>query len=62
MINKGDNYENIVDMATMFAKMMHEMKNRNSNYQVNYYSHHGDNKMDKKKMMMNMRTKTPPKR
>merc|ERR1712156_1235773 len=30
MINKGDNYENINDMATMFAKMMHEMKNRNS--------------------------------
>merc|ERR1719290_706167 len=32
-------------MATMFAKMMHEMKNRNSNYQVNSYSRHGDNKM-----------------
>merc|ERR1712193_449570 len=47
MINKGDNYENINDMATMFAKMMHEMKNRNSNYQVNSYSRHGDNKMDK---------------
>merc|ERR1711963_1200682 len=30
MINKGDSYENINDMATMFAKMMHEMKNRNS--------------------------------
>merc|ERR1712156_7935 len=26
MINKGDNYENINDMATMFAKMMHKMK------------------------------------
>merc|ERR1712117_924124 len=46
MINKGDNYENINDMATMFAKMMHEMKNRSSNYQVNSYSRHGDNKMD----------------
>merc|ERR1712177_98802 len=45
MINKGDSYENINDMATMFAKMMHEMKNRNSNYQVNSYSRHGDNKM-----------------
>merc|ERR550532_1666960 len=41
MINKGDNYENINDMATMFAKMMHEMKNRNSNYQV----HSDDNDM-----------------
>merc|ERR1712115_693033 len=34
--------------------MMHEMKNRNSNYQVNSYSRHGDNKMDKMRMMMNM--------
>merc|ERR1712062_531756 len=54
MINKGDNYENINDMATMFAKIMHEMKNRNSNYQVNSYSRHGDNKMDKMRMMMKM--------
>merc|ERR1719400_1710452 len=54
MINKGDNYENINDMATMFAKMMHEMKNRNSNYQVKSYSRHGDNKMDKMRMMMKM--------
>merc|ERR1712062_151363 len=54
MINKGDNYENINDMATMFAKMMHEMKNRNSNYQVNSYFRHGDNKMDKMRMMMKM--------
>merc|ERR1719323_62479 len=54
MINKGDSYENINDMATMFAKMMHEMKNRNSNYQVNSYSRHGDNKMDKMRMMMKM--------
>merc|ERR1711868_342742 len=45
MINKGDDYEHINDMATMFAKMMHEMKNRNSNYQVNSYSRHGDNEM-----------------
>merc|ERR1711928_128310 len=34
--------------------MMHEMKNRNSNYQVNSYSRHGDNKMDKMKKMMKM--------
>merc|ERR1711930_46877 len=54
MINKGDSYENINDMATMFAKMMHEMKNRNSNYQVNSYSRHGDSKMDKMRMMMKM--------
>merc|ERR1712062_770173 len=54
MINKGDNFENINDMATMFAKIMHEMKNRNSNYQVNSYSRHGDNKMDKMRMMMKM--------
>merc|ERR1712152_101349 len=33
---------------------MHEMKNRNSNYQVNSYSRHGDNKMDKMRMMMKM--------
>merc|ERR1711868_109956 len=45
---------NINDMATMFAKMMHEMKNRNSNYKVNSYSRHGDNKMDKMRMMMKM--------
>merc|ERR1719220_554407 len=31
MINKGDDYEHINDMATMFARMMHQMKkNRNS--------------------------------
>merc|ERR1712181_64953 len=31
MINKGDQYEQINDMATMFAKMMSQMKkNRNS--------------------------------
>merc|ERR1712193_539340 len=38
----------------MFAKMMHEMKNRNSNYQVNSYSRHGDNKMEKMMKMSNM--------
>merc|ERR1712150_56133 len=31
MINKGDDYEHINDMATMFAKMMHHMKNQNRN-------------------------------
>merc|ERR1712037_181151 len=30
MINKGNDYEHINDMATMFAKMMHQMKNRNT--------------------------------
>merc|ERR1711936_1555839 len=40
---------------TMITKMMHEMKNRNSNYQVNSYSRHGDNKMDKMRMMMMMK-------
>merc|ERR1712242_311640 len=35
--------------------MMHEMKNRNSNYQVNSYSRHGDNKMDKMRMMKMMK-------
>merc|ERR1711936_128905 len=39
---------------TMITKMMHEMKNRNSNYQVNSYSRHGDNKMDKMRKMMKM--------
>merc|ERR1711890_224462 len=29
MINKGDDYEHINDMATMFAKMMHMMKMKN---------------------------------
>merc|ERR1712032_1341448 len=47
MINKGDQYEHINDMATMFAKMMSQMKkNRNS--------HHGNSNMDKMKMMMKM--------
>merc|ERR1712083_1131871 len=31
MINKGNSYEHVNDMATMFAKMMYEMKNRNHN-------------------------------
>jgi len=48
MINKGDDYEHINDMATMFAKMMHHMKNRNT------FSHHGDSKMDTMKLMMQM--------
>merc|ERR1719327_382171 len=42
-------------MKKAIAKMMHEMKNRNSNYQVNSYSRHGDNKMDKMRMMMKTR-------
>merc|ERR1712037_635239 len=55
MINKGNDYEHINDMATMFAKMMHQMKNRNtvSPYSsMSSNSHHGDSKMDTMKMMM----------
>merc|ERR1712025_1035200 len=57
MINKGDDYEHINDMATMFAKMMHHMKNQNRNTFSPYSamssnSHHGDSKMDTMKMMM----------
>merc|ERR1712051_469996 len=57
MINKGNDYEHINDMATMFAKMMHQMKNRNtfSPYSsMSSNSHHGDSKMDTMKMMMQM--------
>merc|ERR1712226_1004498 len=58
-INKGDDYEHINDMATMFAKMMHHMKNQNRNTFSPYSamssnSHHGDSKMDTMKMMMKM--------
>merc|ERR1711936_712292 len=59
MINKGDDYEHINDMATMFAKMMHHMKNQNRNTFSPYSamssnSHHGDSKMDTMEMMMQM--------
>lgn len=58
MINKGDEYEQINDMASMFAKMMNQMKrNRNtfSPYSsMSSNSHHGDSKMDTMKMMMQM--------
>merc|ERR1712165_77149 len=58
MINKGDNYENINDMATMFAKMMHEMKRNRNSFSpysaMSSNSHHGDSKMDTMKMMMQM--------
>merc|ERR1712130_1046718 len=59
MINKGDDYEHINDMATMFAKTMHHMKNQNRNTFSPYSamssnSHHGDSKMDTMKMMMQM--------
>merc|ERR1712055_395798 len=58
MINKGDEYEHINDMATMFAKMMSQMKkNRNSYSPYSLYnsnSHHGNSNMDKMKMMMKM--------
>merc|ERR1712032_1113857 len=50
MINKGDQYEHINDMATMFAKMMSQMKkNRNSYSPYSSYnsnSHHGNSNMD----------------
>merc|ERR550532_1899897 len=54
MINKGNEYEHINDMASMFAKMMHQMKNRNtfSPYSsMSSNSHHGDSKMDTMNMM-----------
>merc|ERR1739846_274306 len=57
MINKGNDYEHINDMASMFAKMMHQMKNRNtfSPYSsMSSNSHHGDSKMDTMKMMVQM--------
>merc|ERR1719318_1465903 len=41
MINKGDQYENINDMATMFAKMMSQMK-RNRNSYTPYSSYSGN--------------------
>merc|ERR1712192_118188 len=53
MINKGDQYEQINDMATMFAKMMSQMKkNRNSYTPYSSNSHHGNSNMEKMKMMM----------
>merc|ERR1739838_971133 len=58
MINKGDDYEQINDMVTMFAKMMQQMKrNRNtfSPYSsMSSNSNHGDSKMETMKMMMQM--------
>merc|ERR1712181_142621 len=55
MINKGDQYEQINDMATMFAKMMSQMKkNRNSYTPYSSNSHHGNSNMEKMKMMMKM--------
>merc|ERR1712181_20661 len=55
MINKGDQYEQINDMATMFAKMMSQMKkNRNSYTPYRSNSHHGNSNMEKMKMMMKM--------
>merc|ERR1712192_396654 len=58
MINKGDQYEQINDMATMFAKMMSQMK-KNRNYYTPYSSnsHHGNSNMEKLKMMMKMMMK-----
>merc|ERR1719228_1012023 len=52
MINKGDDYEHINDMATMFARMMHQMKKNRNSFSPYSNSHHGDSKMDKMKNMM----------
>merc|ERR1711910_250576 len=56
MINKGDDYEHINDMATMFARMMHQMKRNRNSFSpysaMSSNSHHGDSKMDTMKMMM----------
>merc|ERR1711909_127323 len=53
MINKGNEYEHINDMASTFAKMMH--RNTFSPYSsMSSNSHHGDSKMDTMKMMMQM--------
>merc|ERR1719242_246393 len=58
MINKGDDYEHINDMATMFARMMHQMKRNRNSFSpysaMSSNSHHGDSKMDTMKMMMQM--------
>merc|ERR1712184_144929 len=58
MINKGDDYEHINDMASMFAKMMHQMKRNRNSFSpysaMSSNSHHGDSKMDTMKMMMQM--------
>jgi len=48
----GDDYEHINDMATMFAKMMHHVKNRNTFPSTYSNSHHGDSKMGTLRMMM----------
>merc|ERR1712060_882788 len=56
MINKGDDYEHINDMATMFARMMHQMKKNRNSFSpysaMSSNSHHGDSKMNTMKMMM----------
>merc|ERR1712141_652211 len=56
MINKGDDYEHINDMATMFARMMHQMKRNRNSFSpysaMSSNSHHGDSKMDTMKNMM----------
>merc|ERR1712181_86755 len=55
MINKGDQYEQINDMATMFAKMMSQIKkNRNSYTPYSSNSHHGNSNMEKMKMFLKM--------
>merc|ERR1712088_46303 len=48
MINKGDDYEHINDMASMFAKMMHQMKMKNMMMNNDYSSssYNSDNTFD----------------
>merc|ERR1712158_345788 len=53
MINKGDQYEHINDTATMFAKMMSQMKKNRNSYSP-YSSYNSNSHMDKMKMMMKM--------
>merc|ERR1711990_562375 len=53
MINKGDQYEHINDMATIFAKMMSQMKKNRNSYSP-YSSYNRNSNMDKMKMMMKM--------
>merc|ERR1712088_446881 len=62
MINKGNSYEHVNDMATMFAKMMYEMKNRNHNNYNTYrsttdYKNHMGRMSQFKNMFNSMRFK-----
>jgi len=56
MINKGDQYENVNEMATLFAKMMSEHKQQKSNPFSSFSgnSNHGVRRTDKMEMMKMM--------